>query len=163
MQHVCDTDYVRLRSSDIEIEFALKEDECPPSFYALTIAGSPMTASSSASSRSHSASRNAPSHFATTTVARQLPTTLIAVRAMSISSSTPRMRMTPSTGRLNEARVPNSMTNDVRGTPATPFEVSMSVNNISICWPRLSSTPAACATKIEASERYSVVPSRLKL
>ena len=29
------------------------------------------------------------------------------------------------------------------------------------CWPRVSSTPAACATKRDATPRYSVEPSRL--
>ena len=52
-----------------------------------------------ASSSSSVASLNSPSHFATTTVARQLPMTLVIVRAMSISSSTPRMSVMPSSGR----------------------------------------------------------------
>src|SRR5262249_48822299 len=117
------------------------------------IAGWPVTSSSSASSCTHSAVRNDFSHRAITTVARQLPTTLTAVRAMSMSSSTPRMTITPSTGRLNEASVPRRMTSDARGTPATPFEVSISVSSITICCVNVSCTFAACATKIEARAR----------
>src|SRR5882762_1808451 len=50
---------------------------------------------------------------------------------------------------------------DARGTPATPLLVSISVSSSTNCWPIDISTPAACATKIAASERYSVDPSRL--
>ena len=58
---------------------------------------SPRTA---AISRSRSlASLNTPSHRATTTEARQLPITLVIVRPMSISVSTPRISVTPSSGR----------------------------------------------------------------
>ena len=58
---------------------------------------SPRTA---ATARSRSlASTNSPSHFATTTVARQFPITFTIVRAMSMSSSTPRMSVTPSSGK----------------------------------------------------------------
>ena len=54
-----------------------------------------------ASARSASdASRNSPSHFETTTVARQLPMTFVIVRAMSMIASTPRIVVTPSSGRL---------------------------------------------------------------
>src|SRR5204862_5917038 len=45
------------------------------------------------------ASRKTPSHRATTTDARQLPMTLVIVRPMSISVSTPRISVTPSSGR----------------------------------------------------------------
>ncbi len=55
------------------------------------------------------------------------------------------------------------MTREARGTPATPFDVNMSVSNMMICWPNGMCTPAACATKIDARDRYTVVPSRLKL
>ena len=68
-----------------------------------------------------------------TTVARQLPITLIAVRAMSINSSTPRIRITPSTGSANDASVPSRITSEARGTPATPFDVSISVSSMTIC------------------------------
>ena len=55
------------------------------------------------------------------------------------------------------------MTSAALGTPATPLLVSISVNIMTSCWPQLSSMPPACAMKIDASDRYSVVPSRLKL
>ena len=82
---------------------------------------------------------------------------------MSISSSMPRMMNTGSTGRLNELNVPSRMTSEARGTPATPLLVSISVRSIANCWPIDISMPAACATKIDASDRYRVVPSKLKL
>ena len=53
-----------------------------------------------ASSSASLASLNSPSHLAMTTVARQLPTTLVIVRAMSMSSSTPRISVMPTSGRL---------------------------------------------------------------
>src|SRR5579864_9186011 len=104
-----------------------------------------------------------PSHRATTAVARQLPSRFTDVRAMSISASTPSSSATPSTGRLKVARVPARITRDARGTAATPLLVSISVNIMVICVPKERWIPAACATNIEASERYSVEPSRLKL
>ena len=79
--------------------------------------------------------------------------TLVIVRAMSISSSTPRMSVTPSSGRPYIASVPARMTSEARGTPATPLLVSISVSSIVICCPTVSSTPAAWATKTAASER----------
>ena len=45
------------------------------------------------------------------------------------------------------------ITSDARGTPATPLLVSISVSSIVICWPNVSCTPAACATKTDASDR----------
>src|ERR1039457_2536020 len=104
-----------------------------------------------------------PSHLATTALARQLPSTLVDVRAMSISASTPSRTAAPSMGRWKVVSVPARITSAARGTPATPLLVSMRVSIISSCWPNERVTPAAWATKTEASERYSVVPSRLKL
>src|SRR5690606_16546857 len=49
------------------------------------------------------------------------------------------------------------------GTAATPLEVIINVNAIINCWPMLRSIPAACATNIDANERYNDVPSKLKL
>jgi len=54
----------------------------------------------------------------------------VLVRAMSISVSTPRMMATPSSGRPNVARVPDSITSDARGTAATPLLVIMSASII---------------------------------
>ena len=48
---------------------------------------------------------SSPSHRAITAVARQLPTRFTIVRAMSISSSTPRITATPSSGRPNAVSV----------------------------------------------------------
>ncbi len=53
------------------------------------------------------------------------------------------------------------MTSVARGTPATPFDVTISVSIIASCWPKDRCTCAACATVIDASTRYSVDPSRL--
>ena len=103
------------------------------------------------------------SQRATTALARQLPSTFTEVRAMSIRASMPSSTATPSIGRWKVERVPVRITSAARGTPATPLLVSIKVSIISNCWPNDSRTPAACATKTEASERYSVVPSRLKL
>ena len=51
------------------------------------------------------------------------------------------------------------------GTPATPFEVSINVNIIVICWPNDICHPivvsAAWATKTDAIARYRVDPVRL--
>src|SRR5258708_5882484 len=80
-------------------------------------------------------SSNSPSQRATTTLARQLPRTLTEVRAISSSASTPRMRKAPATGSLNDSSAATSTTNDARGTAATPFEVSMRISIIVICWP----------------------------
>src|SRR5205814_4880143 len=95
-----------------------------------------------------------PSHRATTAVARQLPSRLTDVRAISMSASTPSNKATPSTGRLNVASVPARITKDARGTAATPLLVSISVSIIVSCVPKDRWIPAACATNIEASERY---------
>src|SRR6266852_5946490 len=107
--------------------------------------------------------RSTPSHRATTAVARQLPSRFTEVRAISISSSTPRMTAIPSSGRPKVASVPARITSDARGTPATPLLVSMSVISISSCVPNDKCTPAAWATKTLASDKYNVDPSRLKL
>ena len=52
---------------------------------------------------------------------------------MSMISSTPRITSTPASGRLKLASVPERMTSDALGTPATPFDVSMSVSIMMIC------------------------------
>ena len=44
---------------------------------------------------------------------------------------------------VNDASVPSRITSDARGTPATPFDVSISVATITICCVHDSSTPAA--------------------
>jgi hypothetical protein len=54
------------------------------------------------------------------------------------------------------------ITRVARGTPATPFEVSMKVRNIKSCFESGISMCAACAMVMLASTRYSVEPSRLK-
>jgi len=64
-----------------------------------------------------------------------------------------RRMATPSSGRPKLTSVPERMTSDARGTPATPLEVSMSVSIMTSCWPVLSSTPAAWATKMDATAR----------
>ena len=69
----------------------------------------------------------------------------------------------PSSGRPNCVSVAVSTTSAARGTPATPLLVSISVSIMTSCWPSVSATPASCATNTLASDRYSVVPSRLKL
>ena len=94
--------------------------------------------------------------------ARQFPVRLTEVRAISMSSSTPRISTTPSSGRPNVTSVPESTTIEARGTAAMPLLVSISVNIIVSCCPNERFTPAACATKMEATARYSVLPSRLK-
>ncbi len=75
------------------------------------------------------------------------------MRAMSISSSTPRMTATPSSGSPNAVSVPESTTRDARGTAAMPLLVMRSVSIMNSCCPTVSSTPAACATKIDATPR----------
>jgi hypothetical protein len=49
------------------------------------------------------------------------------------------------------------MTRDARGTAATPLDVSIRVNIIPSCWPKVmwkpEVVPAACATKTEAMAR----------
>ena len=86
-------------------------------------------------------------------MARQFPITFTDVRAMSISSSMPRMARIGHSGSPKEAAVPSRITRVARGTPATPLLVSMSVNTITSCWPKESGMPAAWATKIEARDR----------
>ena len=61
--------------------------------------------------------------------------------------------MPASPGRPKLAQVPAMMTRVARGTPATPFDVSMKVKTITICCVRLSSILAACAIVTEASTR----------
>ena len=82
---------------------------------------------------------------------------------MSINSSMPKIKNTGSTGKSNMATVPNKITNEARGTPATPLLVSIRVSAITICCSHDNGCPAACATNTEANDRYKVVPSRLKL
>ena len=85
------------------------------------------------------------------------------VRPMSISASTPSSSATPSIGSWKLASVAARMTSAARGTPATPLLVSISVSIMVTCWPIVISIPAAWATNTEANDKYSVVPSRLKL
>ena len=58
------------------------------------------------------------------------------------------------------------MTSDARGTPATPFEVSINVNIIVICWPNDMCHPivvsAAWATNTDAIARYKVDPVEIE-
>jgi hypothetical protein len=69
-----------------------------------------------------------------TTLASALPVTLIAVRAMSITSSTASSIATPaSPGSPKLAQVPAMITSVARGTPATPFDVSMKVSTMVSC------------------------------
>ncbi len=82
---------------------------------------------------------------------------------MSSSASTPSSTATPSSGNPNCASVPARITRDARGTPATPLLVTIRVSIMRSCWPTERWIPAACATKTEASDRYRVDPSRLKL
>ena len=72
---------------------------------------------------------------------------------MSIRASIPRMMKTGSAGKLNAESMPSRITSVARGTPATPLLVSMSVKTITSCCSHPRCTPAACATKIEASAR----------
>ena len=58
---------------------------------------------------------------------------LVAERPMSRNVSTPRMRSSPASGMLNWFSVAAITTRDARGTPAIPFEVSMSTSSIVIC------------------------------
>src|SRR5579871_240949 len=96
---------------------------------------------------------SSPSHRATTALARQLPRTLVAVRAMSMNWSMPRISRTGHAGRWKESSVPRRITRTARGTPATPLLVSISVKTMTSCWPKVRYMPAACATKMDASER----------
>ena len=48
-----------------------------------------------------------------------------------------------------------------RGTPAMPFDVTISTSSIVISWPRLRWMPYACAMKIVAKVMYIIEPSRL--
>ena len=58
------------------------------------------------------------------------------------------------------------MTSDARGTAATPFEVSINVNIIVICWPNDMCHPivvsAAWATNTDAIARYKVEPVEIE-
>ena len=76
-----------------------------------------------------------------------------------MSSSTPKITATPMGPKpgTNVFKVARRMTSDARGTAATPFEVTMSVSIMTICWPIPMCTPvvasAACATKTDAMAR----------
>src|SRR5262249_9112331 len=83
-----------------------------------------------------------PPHRAITADARAFPTRFIVVRAMSISTSTPRMTAIASSGSPNAASVPERITSDARGTPATPLLVSISVKTMRSCWPNGMWMPA---------------------
>ena len=73
----------------------------------------------------------------------------------------PNIINTGQAGRLKEATVASRITSEARGTPATPLLVSMRVNTISNCCPKVSGTPAAWATNTAAKDKYNVVPSKL--
>src|SRR6185437_9693437 len=106
---------------------------------------------------------NSPSHFAITQLAKVFPITFTEVRAISINSSIPRIAITGHKGNPNEDTVPNKITKDARGTPATPLLVSINVSPM-ISWVVNGiCMPAACATNTLASDRYKVVPSRLNV
>src|SRR4030095_8069285 len=96
-----------------------------------------------------------------TQLASVLPITLTDVLAISISSSIPRIAMIGHAGIPKDAAVAVRITNDALGTAATPLLVSINVMQIMICSPILKCIPAAWATKIEARDKYNVVPSRL--
>src|SRR5258708_26771118 len=66
-------------------------------------------------------------------------------------------------GRPNIEIVPASTTIDEPVTPAAPLLVSISVNIRRSCVPNDRCIPAACATKMAASDWYSVLPVRLRL
>ncbi|MOA64552.1 hypothetical protein D3C78_1906400 [compost metagenome] len=53
-------------------------------------------------------------------------------------------------------------TSDARGTPASPLDVSINVNSIRICVPRVISIPYAWAMNSTAKVQYIIEPSRLK-
>src|SRR5215207_156180 len=59
------------------------------------------------------------------------------------------------------ATVADNARNDEPGTPAMPFDVSISTRTAVTCSPRLRSTPRACARNSTQIDRYSVAPSRL--
>ena len=58
----------------------------------------------------------------------------------------------PSSGRPYCSSAPESTTREERGTPATPLVASISISSMPNCWPAEKCTPAACATKMAASE-----------
>src|SRR5688572_27653844 len=66
-------------------------------------------------------------------------------------------------GKWNVAAVAINITNEARGTAATPLLVSINVRPIISCSPNDRSIPAACATNTDANDKYKVVPSRLKV
>ena len=48
-----------------------------------------------------------------------------------------------------------------RGTPAMPFDVTISVRSIATCMPSVSWMPYACAMNSDANVMYIIDPSRL--
>ena len=72
---------------------------------------------------------------------------------MSINSSIPKMIKIGQTGIPKDAAVPNNITKEARGTPATPLLVNIKVKTINNCCPKVKGIPAACATKIAARAR----------
>ena len=77
-----------------------------------------------------------PSHLATATVATLLPSTFVAERPMSRNWSIPMISSSPASGMLNCASVAEITTSEARGTPAMPFEVTISRNSIVSCCPQ---------------------------
>jgi hypothetical protein len=103
------------------------------------------------------------SHLATTYVAKQFPSTFTDVRPISIIASMAKIANAFSGSKPKEATVLTKIKNDAPRIPATPFEVSIKIKHICICCDKVRSTPQACATNTEASDKYKVVPSKLKL
>ena len=75
-------------------------------------------------------SSNSFSERAITAVARQFPITFTEVRAISISTSIPRIIKIGSTGKPKLTTVPSRITREALETPATPLLVSIRVKQI---------------------------------
>ncbi|MNP63732.1 hypothetical protein D3C76_1591660 [compost metagenome] len=100
--------------------------------------------------------------MAITSTASAFPTTFSAVRAMSRIRSTPAINARPSSGIPTLPSVASSTTKETPGTPAIPFDVTISVSTSTISCHRDRSIPYNWAMKIAAILWYSVEPSRLK-
>jgi len=89
---------------------------------------------------------------------------VVNTRIESMIRSAPSSNATAATGIAPcpiAATVAESARNDEPGTPAIPFDVSISTRTAVTCSPRLRSTPSACARNKTQIDRYSVAPSRL--
>ena len=97
------------------------------------------------------------SHRETTIVATPLPMMFVKARHSLMNLSMPSRTAMPGTSRgSTTASVAAKVTKPAPVTPLAPFDVSIATTRIVNCWPKVRSTPSACAMKRVAEGHVDV-------